>query len=265
MTSRTIGRLRRYAAGMALPGLILFGPDPGTLAESGMAAFEGGISGVHAQEPETPGPPPMYAGGSISIAQPRGEFADYVDLGFGISGFFRVPLDEAQFVSIRIDASGLTYGNETQRVCLVQPCLVQVDLTTSNNIVLGSIGPEVAIPLIGGLDLYSHVGGGFSYFATTSSVEDLNSQETIASDQNFSDFGLAWKAGGGLRLGVWRGQTPVALDLGLEYQGNGRREYLTAGDISENPDGSLRYDVRRSDADFLLWRIGVSVGIHPDS
>ena len=41
------------------------------------------------------------------------------------------------------------------------------------------------------------------------------------------------------------------------------REYLTRGGIIDEPDGSISLDVKRSEADFLLWRIGASVGIVP--
>jgi len=159
---------------------------------------------VGAQEVDEWASPRMWAGGALAVAQPHGEFNDYVDLGIGITGFFRVAFDEGQLFSLRIEGSALTYGNERQRVCLVQPCLVQVDLVTSNNILSGFIGPEIAIPIADAVRLSGMVGGGFSHFATTSRVEDQRDQETIASDQNFSDFGWAWKAGGGSASGSRR-------------------------------------------------------------
>lgn len=226
--------------------------------------------GALAQAP-TPGAtwderPRLSVGGHGVVAQPVGEFNDYVRVGGGLSGFARAALDGAGLVSLRGDLTVLTYGQERQRVCLVQPCRVEVDLVTSNDIVLMDAGPEIRIPLGGSdsrLALRTGAGIGFAYFSTRSRVED-NSGETVASDNNYSDFGLAWKGGGGLEVQLVRGRTPVALDLGLEYRGNGRREYLTAGDIRDLPDGSLEFDVRRSDADFLLWRVGVSVGLRPD-
>ena len=231
---------------------------------STLALFVLGLTApLQAQEREAFGPPPMYAGGQLVLAHPQGEFREYVDLGIGIAGFFRVPVDESGLLSLRVDLAGLTYGSETRRVCLVSPCLVEVDLTTSNNILLGGIGPEIGLPLGPRARLYLNLGAGFSYFATTSRVDNIRGSETIASSTNFSDFGFAWHGGGGLQYAVSRGETPVSIDLGLDHRGNGMREYLTQGDIIVRNDGSIEFDARRSDADFLLWRIGVSVGLRP--
>ncbi|TVP76283.1 MAG: hypothetical protein EA352_06195 [Gemmatimonadales bacterium] len=222
--------------------------------------------GAPAAAPEWSDPPRVHVGGHGIVAQPVGEFSDYVRVGGGVSGFGRVALDRAGLVSLRADLSFLTYGQERQRVCLVQPCRVEVDLITSNDILLLDAGPELRIPLMGSdgrVGLRAGAGAGLAYFSTRSRVED-NDGETVASDDNYSDTGLGWRAGGGLEVALSRGRTPVALDLGVEYRGNGRREYLTSGDITDLPDGSLEFNVRRSDADFLLWRVGVSVGLRPD-
>lgn len=208
--------------------------------------------------------PPMHAGGHLVIAQPYGDFADYVSVGFGLAGFFRVPLDESELLSLRIDLGALNYGTETRRVCLVTPCLVEADLTTSNNILIGHVGPELGLQFGGRSRLYAGVGGGFGYFATTSTLENDGSSESIASTTNFSDFGFAWNAGGGAQIRVSGGRTPVWIDLGVDYQGNGQREYLTEGDIDVREDGSVVFDPRRSDADVLLFRVGVSVGLRPN-
>lgn len=243
-------------------------PFPGTtLLSAALAATLvilfglGSPSEATAQAPdEFLDPPRVHVGGHGVLAQPMGEFDEYVSFGGGIGGFLKVDLDRAGLIGFRVDFTAMTYGQETRRVCLVDPCLVGVDLVTSNNILLAELGPEIIVPLGDRVSLYGTGGGGFAYFATQSRVENQDG-ETIASDDNFSDFGFAWKAGGGLRVGLTRGDTPVALDVGVDYRGNGRREYLTAGDITVRPDDSLEFNVRRSDADFLLWKIGVSVGL----
>jgi len=206
-----------------------------------------------------------HGGGTISIAQPTGEFQDYVNLGFGIQGFFRVPIDESGIVSLRIDGGILSYGRETQRVCLSSTvgCRIQVDLVTSNSIFLLGFGPELGIPL-GSARLYGTLTGGISYFSTDSEVRGSPTQEAFATTNNFGDGGFAWRGGAGIQIPLAGGETPVHLDLGVGFQGNGRREYLTEGDLSERPDGSLLLNVRRSDADFRLWTIGVSVAFPPE-
>jgi hypothetical protein len=218
------------------------------------------------QTPDTLGLPRFYAGAAVAVAQPLGEFDDYVNVGGGLDAFFRVRLDEAGVVSLRVHGGFLTYGNETRRVCLSETvgCRIQVDLTTSNNIVLFGLGPELGVPL-GRVRLYGNGSIGFDYFSTDSSVEGTSTDEPFASTTNFSDGGFSYNAGGGVEIRVAQARTlPISIDLGVAYQGNGRREYLTRGGIIDRPDGSLDFDVKRSEANFLLWRIGATVGIRSE-
>jgi len=230
-------------------GGVLGGP-PGLCAQASP-------SGEHHMAPR------LHVGGGIAVAQPLGEFNEYVRVGGGILGFGRLQLDERGLVSLRLQGGFLTYGRETERVCLSETvgCRIEVDLTTSNNILLMGIGPELGVPL-GNARMYGNAMLGFDYFSTDSQVSGSFEQEPFASTRNFGDGGLSWNLGGGLELPIARARAaPIALDVGLSYQGNGRREYLTRGDIRDRPDGSLEFDVKRSDANFLVWRLGVSVGI----
>jgi hypothetical protein len=209
--------------------------------------------------------PRMRAGLSAAVADPRGEFSEYVNVGGGVAGFFRVGIDPEGLVALRIDAGFLNYGNETKRVCLSPTigCRIEVDLTTSNNIVLFGLGPELALG-IGSTRLYGNASVGLGYFSTDSHVEGSLGDEPFASTHNYGDGGFAWTAGGGIEIPIAHaGRFPIALDFGLAYHRNGRREYLTRGGIIDEPDGSISFDVKRSEADFLLWRIGASVGIVP--
>jgi hypothetical protein len=222
-------------------------------------------SGLEAQAtPFAPDPVPRFeAGGAIVVGQPLGEFRDYVSAGIGLDGALRIRLDPAGLMALRIDGGFLIYGRETNRTCLSSTvgCRVQVDVITSNSIFHGGIGPEIAVPL-GPVSAYGGVSAGFSWFVTDSEVRGTASHsEPFATTRNFSDGGFAWGAAGGIRIPVSSGATPVAIDLGVRRVASGRREYLTEGDISERPDGSLEFEVRRSEADLLLWRVGVSVGI----
>jgi hypothetical protein len=215
------------------------------------------------QSADTTGPARLHAGLAAAVAQPLGEFADYVGVGGGLEGFFRVALDERGIVSLRLQAGFLNYGSETKRVCLSQTvgCRIQVDLSTWNNIVLGGLGPEIAVP-VGRVRLYGNATAGFGYFSTYSSVEGTSTEEPFASTTNYEDGGFAWTAGGGIAVLVASPKgVPISIDLGVSRHSNGRREYLTEGGITDLPDGSIVLDVNRSRADLLLWRIGVSVGI----
>lgn len=219
--------------------------------------------GAEAQRRPTYPSPRMHAGGAIMLAQPMGAFDRYVGLGGGLDGFFRISLDEEQVVSLRLQGGFVNYGSETREVCLSQTvgCRIVVDLTTSNNIFFFGIGPELGAPA-GPLRLYVDGTVGFSYFSTDSNVSGDLDFEPFASTRNFGDGGFAWSGGGGLQVHVAETDSGVSigLDMGASYQSNGRREYLTEGGITDLPDGSIRLDVKRSRADLLLWRLGVTVG-----
>ncbi len=215
---------------------------------------------------EFEGPPRAVVGGALLVGQPLGEFRDYVPAGFGLDGFGRLALDPEGWIGLRVDVGFLIYGSETRRVCLSETvgCRIEVELTTSNQIFMGGIGPELQIPLGSrGGGVYGGLSAGFSWFSTDSRVRGTGNvgEQPFASTVNFSDGGFAWTASGGVRVPLVGGSNPVALDLGVRRVGNGRREYLTEGDIVDLPGGEIELNVRRSDADLLLWRVGVSVGV----
>jgi hypothetical protein len=209
--------------------------------------------------------PRVFAGAALAIAQTRGEFAEYVRVGGGLSAFLRAHVDDSGWVAFRLQGSFVNYGNETKRVCFSETvgCRIELDLTTSNNIFLIGVGPEIALPL-GSTRLYGNASVGFSYFWTDSKVGGTVDDEPFASTTNYSDGGFAWGFGGGMEIPLGRvEQLPILLDLGFSHQGNGKRDYLTEGGIVDGPGGSIELDVKRTEANFFLWRIGVTVGILP--
>lgn len=218
-----------------------------------------------AQAPDS-ADPRFHAGLSAIVAQPLGEFDDYVDVGGGLQAHFRVNLDPAGIVGLRFQGGFVNYGHETRQVCLSQTvgCRITVDLTTSNNIFILAAGPEIGVPL-GPVRLYANGGIGLGYFSTDSHVSGTSDSEPFARTENYGDGGLALNGGGGAQIRIARAQEmPVSIDLGVSYQRNGQREYLTEGGIRDLPDGSIELDVRRSDANLLLWQLGVSVGFRPN-
>lgn len=210
---------------------------------------------------ETPDPR-FFLGGGLWFARPEGEFARYVDSGFGLDVNGRLSLDEAGIVSLRGDLGFIQYGRETRQVCFSATvgCRILLDLTTSNDIFVGGIGSEVALP---GRALRPYAFGeiGFSYFSTRSSLEGTTDSQDIAETENYGDGTLAWIAGGGVDVRLSRGRHPIDLDLGVEYHANGRAEYLREGDIVDNPDGSITLFPTRSETDFTTFRVGIRVGI----
>ena len=205
--------------------------------------------------------PRATLGINFLAAEPTGDFANYIDAGFGAEFMGRVPLDSRGLLSLRGDLGFLIYGHESKRVCLAGVgCRVEARLQTSNSIFSGGIGPELGLPL-GWARPYVNAFVGFSYFATTSSLEDLWGGEDFLETQNFGDGTFSWGMGWGMEVDVSRGRLPVAINFGARYLENGLMEYLTEGDIVDHSDGSVSLYPNLSEANLISYRLGVTIGI----
>lgn len=221
--------------------------------------------------PDAP-PPPEYApvrsfgwaGGSLVLALPTGEFKNYVHVGGGLNGFAAIKLDPAGALSLRLDGTFLLYGAESRRVPLGSGALslITVDVTTSNTIFSLNFGPQLTATR-GPVRPYAMGGVGFSYFWTSSSVSGSDqSNQPFASSTNFGDGTFAVRAGGGVWVQVGRGRTPIWLDLGAQYVWNGRVSYLRPGSIDTSVSPPLIHPIT-SETHLWLIHLGVSAGLVP--
>ncbi|HSJ14700.1 MAG TPA: outer membrane beta-barrel protein [Longimicrobiales bacterium] len=209
---------------------------------------------------------PVRVMGGLQLvgAVSTGEFADYVDGGFGAGANIVWPVQAESWFALRGDIGWIVYGSDTKRVCFQSTgCFVTLRLTTTNSILYVNAGPQLMAPR-GAVRPYVNANAGFAYFSTTSSVKGDNDSDSFASDTNFDDFTFAWGAGGGFLVPLSSGRTPISLDLGAAYHANGSVEYLTEGDIEENPQGgSPIITPTRSEANFVSIRLGVTIGFRP--
>ena len=199
---------------------------------------------------------------SLLGADPVGELGHYVDAGGGIQFGGAIPLDGRRgHLRLRTDFGFIIYGYESRRVCLSAPvgCRIELDLNTTNGIFFGGVGPEVVLAT-GSVEPYLNASMGFSYFATTSSLQGTWDSEDFANTTNFDDFMWSWRAGGGMRVRVSGGRRPVFVDLGVEHHQNGLADFLTEGDIEDHPDGSITLYPNRAEANMTAFRVGVSIG-----
>lgn len=207
-------------------------------------------------------PPRGHLGLSFVAGDPVGDLNAFFDQGFGgqLEGAWAVTEDRR--VRLRADLGFLVYGHERIRYCYTVPigCRIEADLTTTNNIVYFGVGPELVLAT-GALEPYVYGTTGLSYFATVSSLDGADGGPDWAETTNYDDVVMAWKLGGGVRLRVSRGRSPVSLDFGLERHQNGIASFLTEGDIVDNPDGSITLFPNRSEANLMTFRFGVSVGV----
>ncbi|HZD04467.1 MAG TPA: hypothetical protein VE173_06105, partial [Longimicrobiales bacterium] len=203
-------------------------------------------------------PPTWWLGVDFLAADPLGDFGKAVDAGYGLDVGFHVPVAAGGGLALKADAGFIIYGYDRTGVCLAPPvgCRIDLDLTTSNNIFFAGVGPELAAPT-GQLRPYVDAAVGFSYFFTHSSLAG-DDADSFGGTTNFDDLVTHTRLGGGLRARLGR---TVLLDLGAQYHRNGVAEYLREGDIVDNPDGSVTLHPRRTEANLLVYRIGVTIGL----
>jgi len=193
-----------------------------------------------------------------------GEFGDLVGAGGGVNLSAKVfPLEDSRNFGLRADLGWVIYGLESVPTCISDPCRVQTDIKTSNNIFYFGLGPEVIL-IRGRFEPYVYGTLGTSVFNTGSTLqgEYFEGAETHFNTTHLNDWTFAWRAGGGIRYGIWE---DFSLDFGVEHHGNGVVDYLTKGDVIDNPDGTVSINPRRSEANLLTFRLGVSLGLGGDT
>ncbi len=202
------------------------------------------------------GRPPFEVGIGIAVAQPTGDFSNYVSVGGGLIGHGVWTPDRSGVFGLRFDVSGIIYGSTTRSYTLVP--LITVDVTTTNSIVTAFFGPQFATG--GDVRLYGFGELGFSYFATSSSVEGSGDIGPFAHTTNFDDFTFATTAGGGVKIQLTHTRHPLSLDLGARYLYNGRARYLRSSSITITGN-TVQYTPIESQTNLILYQIGVSVGL----
>lgn len=205
------------------------------------------------------GAPPFQVGGALLVAQPVRDFADYVKIGGGLALFGAWYPGDAGILGLRLDGSFILYGHETRTFQLVP--LINVDVSTSNNIVSLFFGAEAQAPR-GTVRPYLLGQIGLSYFSTESSVSGTDNVSSFANTTNFDDVTFAGTADGGIRIQVARRRTPIAIDLGIRYVWNGEAEYLREGSITI-VGNQVMFTPIRSETNFLTYHLGVTVGVRP--
>jgi hypothetical protein len=207
---------------------------------------------------------------NFMLTFPRGEYrenSNKTGIGLGLEGAYVIPRLP---LALGFAGSVATYGSRTFKVPFsgtVQ--LVNVDLTTSNNIATGHIFLRLQ-PQDGVFRPYFEGLLGFHYFWTESSVKDERYEdEDIAGSTNLSDIAHSYGAGGGLQFLVHRGATnnpgqgvEVFVDLKVRYLYGGNAKYFDETSITFDANGApvlLEANAMKSTTDMLQTMLGVSV------
>jgi len=204
--------------------------------------------------------PVVYIDFAGLVSNAVGEFGDLVGVGGGVNLSAKVfPLEDSRNFGLRADLGWVIYGSESIPSCISDPCRVQANINTSNNIFYFGLGPEVIL-IRGRFEPYVYGTLGTSVFNTGSTLqgEYFEGAETHFNTTHLNDWTFAWRAGGGIRYGIWEA---LSVDFGVEHHGNGVADYLTKGDVIDGPDGKVSINSRRSEANLLTFRLGVSLGL----
>ena len=208
---------------------------------------------------------PFQAGLNVTIGFPQNEFSDNVDHnGYGLSGHFGYNIPNSP-LTVGANLGFLIYGSKTRKLPLINE-LVTVDMTTTNSIFQGHLflraqAPQgKARPYIDGLF-------GFNYFDTSTSINDEDDFDEIASSHNFSDGTVSYGGGGGIMIQVYEKPEEqvgryfnVSVDLGLRYLKGGNARYLKEESITIDENNKVHYDPKESTTDLMNFYFGVSFG-----
>lgn len=197
---------------------------------------------------------------SVSLvgADAVGDLGTVVDNGFGLQFGGALPVAADGHLRLRGDLGFVVYGVEKLYYCGFT-CRVSSELTTTNNILFAGIGPELVLSR-GDVQPYVYATAGVAGFVTSSSLDDQDGYGPYLQTTNYSDAVYALKYGGGLRFRVGGHGRRIFLDLGVERHDNGVANYLTKGDIQDNPDGTVTLFPNRSEADLTTFRLGITIG-----
>jgi hypothetical protein len=211
---------------------------------------------------------PMFQfGGNFTIGLPQNEFKKNVDnTGFGGTGYFAFHFPQTP-LAVGVSGTFLIYGSETREEPFSTTIPdVFVDVTTTNNIVMGHVLLRLQPPR-GIVKPYLDGLFGLNYLWTRTTIKNQSNNEEVASSTNFDDITFGYGFGGGLMFRVYQasslrnqreGINSVYIDLGLRYLRGGEAEYLKEGSIRRE-NGRVTYDVNKSTTDILIIHIGASI------
>ena len=204
-------------------------------------------------------PSRTFVGITGIVAQPVGEFQNYVGTAGGFGLNFVQQLDRNGAFGLRLDLDYVIYGHEKQRIHPFPR--IDADLTTDNNIVFAGIGPQIMVPN-GHFRPYLSGSVGLAYFFTHSSIEGKDdTNNDLFNTTNQHDATFAYTGAAGLYIPVRHGNRPISIDLGARYHNNGTAEYLREGSIIDNPDNTVSFTPFRTKTNLVTYHLGVSFGI----
>jgi opacity protein-like surface antigen len=181
-------------------------------------------------------------GVDVIVAEPLGEFRTKGDIAAGLS---LAGVSSSNLLGFRIEASWLNYDNTYHGY----------GLSTNSNIASLAIGPQITFPF-GAHKVYGFATVGGSLFWSSANYN----AGCGCSDSDYldGDFTTTTSAGGGVQLAVSRN---IAIDFGVRGVRHERVQYIPAGGLTENPDGTFSAERVETPVEMRVFQVGVSFAI----
>ena len=217
-------------------------------------------SATHAQGRYTVGVAGAYA-------QPLGEFGKNVRQGFGLDGFGTLGVDSRGIFSLRADLGYVQYSSKTEPFFLsTGQGFFELESQTKSGVLTLGVGPQLMAP-VGPIRPYAAATIGFARYATETSINiparnsNTGSTETLDKQTVSSDWVLSLAGAGGFAFQLSFLGRGVLGDLGVRYHRNGQARYVSPEGVQYNGTGTATVAATESEADFLVYRIGIVIPI----
>jgi hypothetical protein len=182
-------------------------------------------------------------GANLVVAQPLAAFRNTGSTAAGISIW---GVTSGGTLALRVDGGWMLYDSDYQGY----------GVSTVSQIGTLGAGPQLTF---GGSALrfygFATIGGSF-FWSSVNSGCGCNSDSFL--DGHFT---TTTSAGGGILLGVSRGRTPIAIDLGVRGVHHDRVKYIAAGSLTQNSDGTFSAQQVETAVDQRVFQVGISVGL----
>jgi hypothetical protein len=197
--------------------------------------------------------------------QPLGPFADNVRRGFGLDGMGTIGLDSRGIFSLKGELGWMRLNSKSEFFIIDTGFeFLELESETTSGVLMLGVGPQLAVPFG---PIRPYVGGsvGFARFATSTAIKlsadqsNTGQEETIDDQTVSSDFILSLAASGGIRFELPFMGRGILGDLGVRWHRNGEAEYVSSEGVVYNGSGQPTITPTRSDADFLVYRLGIVI------
>ncbi|MEO8562260.1 MAG: hypothetical protein ABI601_09310 [bacterium] len=207
----------------------------------------------------------ITVGAAGIYGQPIGEFSQNVRHAFGLDGFGTLGVDAQGIFSLRGELGYQQYASKSEPFLVSSGFgVVELESETKSGVLTMGIGSQLSAPA-GPIRPYVAGTVGFARFATETSINipadrsSTGNKETLDQQTVSSDFILSLAATAGIAFEIPAFGRGLQIDLGARYHRNGQAKYVSSEGVVYNGTGRPTVTATQSEADFVVYRIGIAV------